>query len=176
MRKSFVPLLIVLCSACAKDHSMPPANLIYLSVARDGDFGLYDIHYESDVNILDLFGRGEGEGVVAAQLQCALGDDQDFSIGHFQRESAYGSISREQFNKDALRYRYVTTAFLRKSKNNGSSDGDLSVAELNAMLTKKINIPCKVYITAYGYKTYYSNAMYIPTSDLLREINKPKSN
>jgi hypothetical protein len=176
MKKLFVLLLVALCSACAKDHSVPPANLVYLSVVREEDFDVYDIRYTSDVDALNLFGKGDREGIASAQLQCALGEDQDFSVGHFQRNSAYGLLERDQLNKDALRYSYVTSAFLRKTKSNGSSEGDLSVAELHVLLSNRTSVPCKVIITAYGYNAYYSNTLHIPTTDLLREINKPKSN
>lgn len=55
-----------------------------------------------------------------------------------------------------------------------SPKDNLSVPELNDLLSRKKSIPCKVVITAYGYKTYSSNTMNIPTADLLREINKPE--
>jgi hypothetical protein len=48
------------------------------------------------------------------------------------------------------------------------------VAELNQLLANKQQIPCKVVVTAYGYKPYYSNTMNHRSRDLLREINKPR--
>lgn len=105
-----------------------------------------------------------------------LDDDKDFSAGHYQKSSGHGLVDKEQAGKDPLKYNYVTTTFLRKTKTKGSSDVDLSVAELNALLWNRKSIPCKVVITAYGYKPYCSNTMNIPSADLLRKINKPRSN
>ena len=58
--------------------------------------------------------------------------------------------------------------------NGGGSRRDLSTTELNHLLSNQQHIPCKVVVTAYGYKPYYSNTLYIPVADLLRQINKPR--
>lgn len=84
MKKLLAILLIVFCASCAKDHSVPAANLNFLNVEREGNSSLY------------------------------------------------------------------------------------------ALLSQRKSVPCKVVVTAYGYKPYYSNTMNIPTADLLREINKPE--
>ncbi|VVP20467.1 hypothetical protein [Pseudomonas fluorescens] len=175
MKKLWIFLLAVLCSSCAKDHSVPPANLGFLKVERENNGTLYAIHYNSDVNLLDLFGRGMREGAASTMLKCALGEDEDFSITNRFRYSAYGVIDEDDANRTREKFNYVTSAFLRQTQNNGTSQEYLSVDELNSLLSAKQQIPCKVVVTAYGYKPYYSNTMHIPVADLLREINKPRS-
>ncbi|RON57439.1 hypothetical protein [Pseudomonas frederiksbergensis] len=175
MKKSFVLLLILICSGCAKDPVKPPADLRYLSVDRN-DLSIYDISYDSDIDLLDLFDRGEGVGYAAAMLVCALGDDQEFSIKHNIRLAAYGSIRGGGHTKTDGTFRYVTSTLLSEYSSDGGLRRDLTSNELKVILGDKASIPCKVLITAYGYKPYYSNTLYIPTTDLLREINKPKSN
>lgn len=71
-------------------------------------------------------------------------------------------------------FSYLTRAFMVETSSDRSSERNLSVAELNHLLSKKQQIPCKVVVTAYGYKPYYSNTLHIPVADLLREINKPR--
>lgn len=174
MKRMSVLLLAILCSSCAKDHSVPPANLDFLSIERSSIGLLYKIHYDSDVNLLDLFGRGMGVGAASTMLECALGDDQNFSITNRFRYSAYGLIEVDEASHAGGKFNYMTSAFLRQTQNNGTSREDLTVQELNGLLSGKQQIPCKVVVTAYGYKPYYSNTMNIPVADLLREINKPR--
>ncbi|KPN91671.1 hypothetical protein AL066_15555 [Pseudomonas nunensis] len=173
MKNSLLLLLLILVSSCAKDHVMPAANLSYVSIEREDQSFLYDIHYKSDINFLDLFGKGESEGVASAILECALGDDQDISVERFRQLSAYGVIEADQVKTDGQSYRYVTSAFFKRTIKNGTGDDDLSIKEINSILLNKSSIPCKAVLTAYGYKPYYSNVMNVPVADLLREVNKP---
>lgn len=66
MKNSFILMFFSLCSVCAKDHSVSLANLTCLSVGREANANLYDVRYASDVNVVDLFGRGEREGIASA--------------------------------------------------------------------------------------------------------------
>ncbi|WP_460120312.1 hypothetical protein [Pseudomonas sp. H3_G09] len=174
MKKLSVGLMLIFCTSCAKDHSVPPANLNFHTLEREGHSSLYAFYYGSDVDLLDLFNRGKRVGAASTMLKCALGEDEDFSITNRFRYSAYGLVDEDASNKARGRFNYVTSAFLSQTQDNGSTQDNLSVPELNDLLSRKKSIPCKVVITAYGYKPYYSNTMNIPTADLLREINKPE--
>jgi len=170
MYRLFACLLFVICSGCAKDHVWPPANLSYVSVERDRS--LYVIRYQSNIDVLDLFGRGERVGMASGMLHCALAEDQDFSVGKAIRFSAFGLISPDKRDGAPAGYSYLTHAFISETSSNRSSERYLSVAEINQLLSGKQQIPCKVVVTAYGYKPYYSNTMNLPVADLLREGNK----
>ncbi|MEG0066447.1 MAG: hypothetical protein RR740_17790 [Pseudomonas sp.] len=174
MYKLFLCVVLAICSGCAKDHLQPPANLIFVSVERERSL-LYVIRYQSDVDVRDLFGRGERQGMISGTLRCALADDHDFSVGKAIRFSAIGLIRSEKNQANETKFSYLTPAFITETSDNRSSERDLSVAEMNQLLSNKQQIPCKVVVTAYGYKPYYSNTMHIPVADLLREINKPRS-
>lgn len=173
MQKLLLCILMVVCSGCAKDHMKPAANLDFVSVKREKTL-LYDIRYESDVDVLDLFDRGEGKGMASGTLECALAEDEDFSVDKFIRFSATGSIQSEKNASGPAKYTYLSSAFMSEVSSGGGSRRDLSPAELNNLLSNKQQIPCKVVVTAYGYKPYYSNTLHIPVADLLREINQPR--
>ncbi|WP_426235880.1 hypothetical protein [Pseudomonas sp. TWP3-2] len=173
MQKGLLCVLLIICSGCAKDHTKPPANLSFLSVEREGSLSLYAIKYQSDVDVLDLFDRGERQGMVSGKLKCALGEDQDFSPGKSLRFSAFGLIESERNEGNQARFTYFTSAFVTETSSSRSSERNLSPAEINQLLSGKQQIPCKVVVTAYGYNPYYSNTMNIPVADLLREVNKP---
>ncbi|MEO6678011.1 MAG: hypothetical protein ABIO21_11600 [Pseudomonas sp.] len=176
MKNIVLFLLILACASCARDHNKPSANLEFLSVEREGRLPLYDISFSSNIDLQDIYGRGEGLGQASNNLICALENDSDFSVGNTIERSAYGLIEKSASGHVQGAFNYVTRAFLSETRNKGTSRRNLSVDELNSILANKTDIPCKVVITAYGYKPYYSNTMHIPTADLLREINKPKFN
>lgn len=176
MKRIVLVLLILACASCAKDHNKPSADLAFVSVEREGDLPLYDVSFSASVNLQDLYGQGEGLGQASTKLICALENDSDFSVGNIIERSAYGLIEKSAIAHSPGAFNYVTRAFLSETRNKGTSRRNLSVSELNSMLANKADIPCKVVITAYGYKPYYTNTLHIPTTDLLREINKPKSN
>ncbi|WP_339451025.1 hypothetical protein [Pseudomonas sp. EA_5y_Pfl2_R50] len=165
--------LLAMCSGCAKDHAKPPANLSFKSVEKEKSL-LYVIRYRSDVDVLDLFDRGERVGMISGMLHCALADDHDFSVGKAIRFSAFGLVRSEKNEDNKAGFSYLTRAFLSETSSDRSTERDLSAPELNHLLANKQQIPCKVVVTAYGYKPYYSNTMNIPVADLLREINKPE--
>ena len=173
MYKVFLFVAIALGSGCAKDHTKPPANIDFVSVKREKTF-LYDIRYQSDIDVLDLFGRGERVGMVSGMLRCALADDHDFTMGTAIQFSAFGLIRSDENAQQTGTFSYLTRAFMVETSSDRSSERNLSVAELNHLLSNKQQIPCKVVVTAYGYKPYYSNTLHIPVADLLREINKPR--
>jgi len=173
MKKILLLLLIITCSSCAKDHGKTAADLDFLSIERINDLNLYTIHYSSNINVMDLYGRGIGEGVASTKLLCALDNDNDFSVEHTLERSAYGLIYQDSPQTTGKKFNFLTKAFLSETLNLGQSRRDLSISELNRLLSNRETIPCKVVITAYGFKPYYSNSMLLPTADLLREINKP---
>ncbi|WP_238350005.1 hypothetical protein [Pseudomonas sp. SWRI111] len=107
-------------------------------------------------------------------LKCALAEDQDFSVGKGIRFSAFGLIRSDKTEANSAKFSYFTRAFISETSSDRSSERNLTNVEMNNLLSNKTQVPCKVVITAYGYKPYYSNTMNIPTADLLREINKPE--
>ncbi|WP_439879164.1 hypothetical protein [Pseudomonas prosekii] len=173
----FITLVIfaILCSACAKDHHIPAANLRYTSVHIDEVGIMYRINYGSNMNLLDLYGRGMREGVASTLLNCALGEDQDFSVEHFIQFTAMGGIDVDASSRSGEKFNYSSHVFLEETDSHGSRAKMLSVKELNGLLAGREYVTCKVVVTAYGFKPYYSNALLIPAADLLREINKPRS-
>ena len=173
MYRLFLCVVLAVCSGCAKDHLQPPANLSYVSVDRSSSL-LYVIKYQSDVNVLNLFGRGERQGMASGTLRCALADDHDFSVGKAIQFSAVGLVDSDVRENGNSKFSFSTSTFITETSSNRSTERDLSAAELNQLLSNKQQIPCKVVVTAYGYKPYYSNTMNIPVADLLREINKPQ--
>ncbi|WP_439821942.1 hypothetical protein ACSPX5_13955 [Pseudomonas sp. HLG18] len=173
MHKFILCVFLVACAGCAKDHLKPPATLSFLSIDRKSGSLLYDIRYRSDIDVLDLFGRGERVGMASGSLECALADDTDFSVDKAIRFSAVGLVESDKGKGRDGSFSYITNAFLVETYNNRSSQRHLPTSELNQLLSGKQQIPCKVVVTAYGYKPYYSNTMNLPVADLLREVNKP---
>ncbi|WP_277594033.1 hypothetical protein [Pseudomonas chlororaphis] len=175
MKKILLLLLIATCSSCAKDHGKVIADLTFLSIERKDDLPLYTIHYNSNVKLLNLYGEGARDGIAAAFFICALGDDQDLSVGHTPMYYAAGLIKEDAIQTSTSAFNFTTRLPLYETPNNGQSNTFLSQSKLNELLTNKQSIPCKAVITAYGYKAYYSNTLQLPVAELLRGINKPET-
>ncbi|BAV77119.1 hypothetical protein PCAU_4910 [Pseudomonas chlororaphis subsp. aurantiaca] len=173
MKNLFTLLFVMLCASCAKNHGKTPANLEFVSTSRIENFTAYTIHFNSDVDLLDLYGKGRGRGQISTKLLCALGADQDFTVGHFMEPSASGLIEDDTLHSSREKFSYLTSALL--SDTFEPTQPKRTIHELNQLLANKQNIPCKAVITAFGYKAYYSNTLQLPVAGLLHEINKPKT-
>lgn len=170
MKKVLLIALIVLCSACAKDHGKPIASLSYSAITARPGTGLYDIRFTADIDLLNLF--DVNENLIGGRLRCALSHDNDFSVDHVMAQSARGPIERAAPPKSEGDFVFIATVFFTETLDNGTSDRTLEGAELNRIFSSKQAIPCKYIVTAYKFKPYYSGTLLIPVMDILREINR----
>jgi len=171
MWKIFISVLLVLCTACAKDHHKPVAQLTYTDFVSIGN-GLYDLEFRSDIDLLNLFQRGEG--FIGGMMHCALSDDTDFSIEHVLQQSGYGSIESGAHGSSDQGFEFVATISFRETFNEGRSSRSITEAELRALLSGKATIPCKYVATIYGFKPYYSGTLMVPVRDVFRELDRSK--
>ena len=151
----------------------PPATLSFISVERYGIGLYYYIKFKSDIDIMNLFDRDKRVDVIYRGIECALADDTDFAVDKSIQFSARGLVDPDESKGSDVGLSYIANARLVETYNNQSSTRYLTTSELNQFLSNKQQVPCKVLMTAWGYKPYYSNTMNIPVADLLREINEP---
>lgn len=170
MQKLFVAVLCVLCAACAKEHGKPIASLSYTDITVKPGTGLYDLRFKSDVDLLNLFQRDESP--VGGMLHCALADDTNFAVDHVMKESGYGAIQVDSQSAANGNFAFVATIFFKETFKGGRSTRTLTDTELHGLLSGKQAIPCKYVATAYGFKPYYSDALMVPTQDILREVDR----
>jgi hypothetical protein len=162
--------LVVLCSACAKEHGKPIASLIYLDVAAKPAEGLYDLRFKSDVDLLRLFSVDESPA--GAMFYCALGDDADFSVDHVLEKSGYGTVRYDEQVRGEDGYVFVVTLFFKETFNGGRSTRTLGDDELHELLMTKQMVPCSYVATSYDFKPYYSGVLKVPARDILRGLNR----
>ncbi|MCP1482971.1 hypothetical protein J2Y88_005282 [Pseudomonas chlororaphis] len=112
MKSLFFLLLVMSCASCAKDHGKAPANLGFVSVSRIENLTAYTVHFNADIDLLDLYGKGRGRGQISTQLLCALGADQDFTVEHFMEPSASGLIEDDTMYSSSGKFNYLTHALL----------------------------------------------------------------
>lgn len=167
MWKVCISVLFILCTACAKDHHKPVAQLTYTDFVSTGN-GLYGLGFRSDIDLLNLFQRGEG--FIGGMMHCALSDDTDFSVEHVLQKSGYGSIDSGARGTSDRGFEFVATIFFRETFNEGRSSRTITDAELRGLLSGKATIPCKYVATIYGFKPYYSGSLMVPVQDIFREL------
>ncbi|QXH49528.1 hypothetical protein KSS94_16400 [Pseudomonas fakonensis] len=168
------PILIVtLLLLCACESGRPRAHLTYLDIERIGSND-YVIHYSADMDLLNVLVDDRGTGQITNFLICSLDGDPLFSADHEIEKSFWGDIGGKG-RTPGPPYRFATRGSLSLTLDEGGSQRDLDSTELRHMLAQRESVPCKARIANFIYKIYFSHSMWIPTADILREIDKPAS-
>jgi hypothetical protein len=162
----FASLLIVsLCSACMRDHHQPIANLAYLrSQPVEGRISFH-LYFASDLDLDEVYSHLEGSGKIGQRLYCSLEREPQFSMGHVI--PAFGEGTVERIGQDGGRYLYLSSLHFAETSDEGRSDRFIDQRRFKEILAGRRNVPCKVVMTAYGYKAYFSNILLLPADDLL---------
>lgn len=155
---------------CAKDHGKPIAALSYEAITGHAGSGFYNLRFSSEVDLIHLF--GPGESFIGGRMQCALGEDVDFSVGHFMQMSASGFIEKYGEHDVGEGYAFVAALSFKETFNEGSTSRALSPEEIRSLLVDKASIPCRYVATIFGTKPYYSGILRVPVNDILRELDK----
>ena len=186
MRKVSLFLILSLCSACMP-HSKPAANIEFYGVTskerifpplQEGGeptkLREFTISFTSDIEMLELFKKEDGDNpLVWARLVCTLDDDTNFSVKHNLRRYARGEVELTKIGGKVQDDDYLYAFKLNfYEENDGEGRSSLKNKELNRLLSGRHGIPCKVVMTVYLSAPYYSNTMYVPVKDLLREVNR----
>ncbi|CAM3815913.1 hypothetical protein PSWA111526_12865 [Pseudomonas wadenswilerensis] len=133
--------------------------------------GSYYLRFRSDEEIVSLFKRHTGDGQIGEWLKCALGDDQDFTVGHAMIYNLGGGVDFEGIS-EIRGYNYVVWARFNKTTPDRSTETALLKPAIHRLLEGKTSIPCKLSITAFAYNAYYSKTMQLPVAQVLSEVAK----
>lgn len=170
MFRLFLIGLVLLSSGCAKGHGKPIATLNYESIGARTDAGFYDLRFRSNVDLLSLF--GPGEGFVGGMMYCAPGDDVDFSVGHFMRALASGFVEHDARHEGSDGFAFVAALSFSETLDEGTTTRALSDGAIRSLVADKRSIPCQYVATIYGAKAYHSETFQVPTTDILRELDQ----
>ncbi|MGA8137802.1 MAG: hypothetical protein WCA48_27130 [Pseudomonas gingeri] len=174
MHRLLLMIIAILCSACARVPSQPQAKLTYHGIERRNN-AIYTISYSSDIDLLNVFSRADGEGQLATMLICSLDGDPVFSAEHVIEKKFEGVIGISG-KTPGPPFAFKTEGTLNVTHNGGTSSKLLSKSELQYLLHQRQEVICKAFITVFGYKAYYSKPMLVPSADIIREVNKDLSN
>ncbi|MFJ2488514.1 hypothetical protein [Pseudomonas sp. NPDC087639] len=170
MRFALLIVASLLCVSCAKSHDIRSAKLEFESIQSRSENIFFDVNFYSDMELLELFRREKKANSYDQVFICALGEDTDFSVEHTISKAAMGLIEE---NKEPLRqagFAYTARIAVKNVAEKKRSSTYLSREELEKLLVGKQSIPCKVVITATGYKAYYTQSMFIPVADILSAL------
>lgn len=156
-------------SGCVKDHGIDPMPLRFLSFTDNTH--RYDLRFQADEDLSSLFERHTGTGQISEGLVCALDGDENFDLEHVIVYNLSGWPDFESRAADGS-YNYLAQMRFSKTEPNRSTSTDLTRDTIQRLLEKRTTIPCKLYITAFPYRAYFTLVMRIPVSVLLPEVNK----
>ena len=167
-------VIFLLLSGCSVGDR-PDAHLsfskFYQSEAR------YAIEFYSDRDIDRLFFPEKGEKTVSRSLICALEKDQDFRVEHSLAKLFDGGLNLEG-REGVQRYKYSSAGNFFLTWDGDARRRTLDSREVLKLLEDKQEINCKVVVTVYLHRPYYSQVMKIPVSALvnvLKQVQPPKS-
>ncbi|WP_213939940.1 hypothetical protein [Pseudomonas sp. dw_612] len=164
-------LFCALCSGCLH-LDVPPARIEFVSINHDR-YSLYDVRFTSDRDLIHLYEAHGRSGQIGTSLHCSLNGDLDFSVEHKIALEGYGRIEGMRLIEGDRRYEILASV---RFENNEDRSGlsYIAPAELVRLLEPQDYMPCKVVITAFPFKAYYSKVMYVPTSRIIAEVKNPR--
>jgi len=152
-----------------QDNYKQPAHLNYAGVQRKNPM-MYTIYYTADTDILGIYNLAKGEETTHKSFECAINTASASDEGPY-RQTLVGMIERDDTYQDKLHFK--TDALYYETHDNGTSESLIENAKLVPLLKKTSALGCTVKIKALYFKPYKTNTMFIPTDDLLREIQRP---
>ncbi|MBY8936391.1 hypothetical protein [Pseudomonas fluorescens] len=162
LSRAIFVLCVLVMSGCSLRQNKTTANLQFTKIQRVGQTVLYDVYFSSDIDIWGPYRSLIGVGFV-----CALEDHADFRERYAMKRLMAGSVKR---NPAGAKYGFIAAMLFSERVVNGSSERDLTPAEIKQMLARKTQVPCKFFASATMMETYFSNVMYVPVADIFRAI------
>ena len=154
---------------CAKDHHLSPAELGYLGVSRQSA-NSYQVRFTADADLLNIFKPEDSP--VGGLLRCSLVGDAVPSEHSSERYVAKGLVSSLAAGLTAPPFVFDSSIMFVENLNEGRSQRVLQAQELRELLGVRQAVPCVYRATAYGFKAYRSGVLWIPSADILRELDK----
>jgi hypothetical protein len=172
-KKLLILATALICSACARTPNIPAASLTFVGFANYGDALLY-VTLESDQDLSEVFNIYEKQNQNTPKLVCSLNHDKNFDVNHTIKTRGIGLLEADATpSKNGHFYFRSSLSF------NTTEEREISIptpitsgAVLEALLAGQESVPCQVYITAYGFKAYYTNTVYIPTANLITHLKE----
>lgn len=166
LRKILASLLIALsCSACMKDHHQPIANLAYLHAEADAGRVSFNLFFASDIDLDEVYSHLDGSGKIGQSLRCSLGREPVFAMDHVI--PLFGSGTVERAGQEQGRFLYRSSLHFAETTDEGRSERFIDQQRFIEALAGRSTVPCKVVMTAYGYRAYFSNTLMLPAGELL---------
>ncbi|GFM74379.1 hypothetical protein PSCICM_01980 [Pseudomonas cichorii] len=166
---SFAFLMAILCSACAKTPNIPPADLGFLSFEK-GPNNLYIVNFTSNVALLTAFKDYENSNQLTPVLTCSFNGDENFSTDHSINIRAEGRVKAK--NQNEPNQDFFAELIFYYNNPDGTQHSINDYDAFKPHLAQQAKIPCKIRITYYGFKAYYTNTLLIPSAPMMQMQRK----
>lgn len=163
--------MIVTCMAGACSEPKASATLTYVMMYQQSTTTV--VEFDSDMNIEELYEKNRHQKLVRKYLKCALGDDQNFDVENKMRYAFEGTLELQGSSKvgEKTTYRYLSHGDFYEQPPDSNDLELLREQTLVGVLGAKSAVPCKAIMTVYASSPYYSNAMSMPSSDIVNTSN-----
>jgi hypothetical protein len=161
-----------LCGSCVRSHDIKPAELQFDSITPIKNSVYFSVRFHSDTELLELFWREKKARSFDQIFVCALAQDLDFSVTHTINHSAFGLIEKDKNFSRGNSFGYVAKVAFEEVADRRTTSEYLTKDAIIKLLAAKNSIPCKVVVTATGYKAYYTNSLQMPVADILGALDQ----
>lgn len=164
----------LICSGCTQTPNIPPSSLTFSGFMRyDNNVQLY-VTLESNQNLTSIFNIYEKQNQNPPMFICSLNKDHNFDVNHTIKSQGLGLLEPDTAAHNAGRYAFKSTLAFNTTEEKSISipKSITSGNELEALLAGQESISCLVFITAYGFKAYYTDTVEIPTEGLIQDLKE----
>lgn len=155
----FIGLCFLIISGCQRDHHGPIASLTFVRAEKTDKFAYYDIYFSSDRDLDDVY-----PDPITQFLICSLEPRPVFERDHVIPIFGLAEIRP---NPEVRGFSYIANMHFSETKDGGISDSFIYKDRFKKLTAGLESVPCKVYMTSFGFKAYYSSSMMVPLADLL---------
>lgn len=161
-------LLTFLISACVTDHGQKAADLAFVSFQKDSQAYYYQVSFSSNIELLNLFTPSQELSVISKKLICSLDTPVVFDMNH--RIDTYAEGDFQSVSSSSTEFVYQADIYFAQTNSQGTSFDYLSADDISEQLAERTSLPCKVKITLFPYRAYYSNTLNVPVQQVLEAI------
>ncbi|MBB4866544.1 hypothetical protein HNP46_005449 [Pseudomonas nitritireducens] len=148
-----------------KDTSDPLVDLRYSHIEKAPQPDYFYLYFSSDISLDSILSRSKGISRASEGLECSLEQPAVFEMNHVIASFGAGHLDRDG-SVDG-RFMYKANFFFGETADEGGTYRYLRRERLVELLGARSSIPCKVKISALGYKAYYSKSFSLPMAEVL---------
>ncbi|WP_369986887.1 hypothetical protein [Pseudomonas xanthosomatis] len=157
--------MTALCAGCEQRSRQPAAQLTFLGLSKN--HGKHFVSFSTPTNLFNIYELENPASQSSPALVCSFNGDMNFSYDHEIQARSEGFVvptSQPTVYRSNLLFSFTSP--------NGQPAELNSFEYFTPLLMARPNIACKVIVTSWGFKPYFSQTLNIPSTLMLELLNQ----